>query len=277
MERTQNLDGVEMLGGGLRAINNVIHHGTRNGIGAWNYGPGQILYGNIIYENGSSFNEHGGHGIYTQNSYDKYGYKHIVNNMLLDSASVKGNISFNFHAYAEGNELTGFWVEKNIVRNGRFLIGGFNKPVSDCIVKENYFYRSGPQLGYRRPTQSQVISNYVGRGRIETAWFWGEGETIFTKPGPNIYRGNTVLLPDGPHVVFRTSAFLPSGRCEGCTGIPAADIFDFNQYSLPFSADFHATNTAVQIRIDDVQMWRATTSAAGNSCRVLSIDNCHRQ
>ena len=43
--------GIGMYGAGIHAINNVIHHQfDGSGIGAWNSGPGQVIYGNIVYE-----------------------------------------------------------------------------------------------------------------------------------------------------------------------------------------------------------------------------------
>lgn len=259
--------GVGLYRPGIRIINCVVHHiFSSNGIGAWNTGAGQVVYGNIIYENGGGTNHP--HGIYTQNKFSDYGYKYFVNNMILDSADVCGNC-FNVHAYGEGDTafLTGFDFRKNIVRNGRFLIGGYNAPADKNIVRENYFYRSGPQLGYRRPTQVEVVDNFVVRGTIQTEWFWGLGEARYTQTRPNVYTGNQVYL-SSTHVRFRTSAYLSDGqggfiRSEGGPPIQSTDTFDRNIYSSPFRATFHANNNnAGEV---DFTTWKSTTAAAGNA------------
>jgi hypothetical protein len=248
---------------GVHVINNVVHHGfDKSGIGAWNYGAGQVVYGNIVYETGQGPNNP--HGIYTQNNFSRYGYKYIVNNAVLDSASVGPN-RFNIHAYGEcdtcGPILTGFWMERNIVRHGPILIGGFNEPVSDTVFQENYLYQTELQLGYRRPTQVEVRNNYIARGGIDTEWFWGEGETIYPERKPNVYTGNSIFLPSGPHVAFRSSANLASGRCEGCPRIRASDVFGSNVYSAPFSATFYANNRSLGSL--GFSAWTNATATAG--------------
>lgn len=262
--------GIGMYGAGIHAINNIIHHQyDGSGIGAWNTGAGQVIYGNIVYENGQG--PQNPHGLYTQNSFAQYGYKYIVNNMFVDAANVGPN-RFNVHAYGEcsdcGPILTGFWFEKNLVRNGPFLLGGFNEPVTDCVIKENYFYMSELQLGYRRPTQVEVLDNYLGRDGINTEHFWGAGETIYLERKPNVYTGNTILFPPGPHVRLQTSANLADGRCEGCTGLESTDIFNGNHYSPPFRATFSAINT--NFGLLGFSNWTNTTAAAGKAFDVNS-------
>jgi hypothetical protein len=265
--------GIDMLAPGIHAINNIIHDTyDKNGIGAWNTGPGQVVYGNITYRLGIGGVNHP-HCIYTQNDFSQYGYKYLVNNMLLDqgdSSSCPVGNCFNFHAYTEGGVITGLDVEKNISRNGRFLIGGFNLPADNEVVIENYFYQSGPQFGYRRPTQVECRSNYVARGTIDTQWFWGAGETVFTQTKPNMFTGNEVYAPPDNHINFRTSAYLSTGRCEGCPAIQPTDVFDHNTYSAPFQAYFFANNNS--LGNVNFAAWKSATASAGNAFDVNSVE-----
>lgn len=250
--------GVRMAARGVRVINNVIHHAAANGIGAWNFGPGQVVHGNIVYTNP-------GHNIYMQNNFFRYGLKQIVNNIFLDPGC---DNCFNIHGYTQNNFLTGFNVRNNIVKNGRFLIGGYNAPAEREIVTENYFYESTVQFGYRRPTQVRFTGNYLGRSGLDIRWFWGSGEIRYRQSAPNVFMNNQIHRPPGLHIRFGTSAYLPSGKnpltgeqCEGCPRIRSVDIFDRNIYSNPFKASISANNTFQgQLNLTG---WRNATAAAG--------------
>jgi hypothetical protein len=258
--------GAEMLAPGIRVINCVIHDQFGNiGIGAWNQGKGQVVYGNIIYK--QIANDNRPHNLYAQNDYDKWGYKYIVNNLILDSAEVAHNTQ-NVQCYTEGGLITGFWFEKNIVKNGRFLIGGFNVPAEHEVVLENYFYRSVIQFGYRRPTQVRFQNNYAARSPLITQWVWGAGETEFKQSLPSVYTGNEFIRPTGPHVRFSTSAYLPSGRCEGCPRIRPNDVFDNNTYTAPFRATFFAGSK--RTGAINLATWRKMTAEAGKAFDVHS-------
>jgi hypothetical protein len=265
-------DGIYAEAAGLHAINNYIHHNFDHlGIGAWNKGPDHVYYGNIIHSAGKGNGEptRNWHGTYTQNTFSKYGWKYFVNNVLIDNDA---NSAFNFHAYGECRTcepiLTGFHVEKNIVANRRFLIGGYNKPVKNVVVKENYFYGVSPQFGYRRPAQAELMDNYIARGGITTNWFWGDGDGTspdYIKPKPNVYTGNTVILPgSGNHIECRTSGY-DSGRIEGVLPFDSEDIFDSNTYageSGSFGASLEANN--VSVNAQSLAEWQAATTNAGN-------------
>ena len=251
--------GVELLAPGNRAINNVIHdHLGKIGIGAWQQGKGHVIYGNIIYHQLPKSNNP--HNLYAQNDFESWGYKYFVNNILADSEEATDK-TFNVHCYTQGGLLTGLWFEKNIIQNGKFLIGGFNAPAENDVVKENYFYKSNIQFGFRRPTQVQFQNNYVARTPLVTEWFWGAGETQFKQTTPSVYTGNEFVNPPGPHIRFSTSAYLPSGRCEGCSRIRPDDIFDKNKYSAPFQATFYADSR--NAGIVDLETWRRITAQAG--------------
>jgi hypothetical protein len=75
-ERAPQDSGVRILAAGVHVLNNVVHHQTnKNGIGAWNAGAGQVVYGNVIYANGQGPNHP--HNIYTQNDFP-FGRKYIM-------------------------------------------------------------------------------------------------------------------------------------------------------------------------------------------------------
>ena len=261
----QNVDsGVRMVAPGVHLINNVIHHQRdKNGIGAWDGGRGQVVYGNIVYENGQGENHHP-HNIYVQNDFSKYGYKYIVSNVFLDAASVCSGC-FNVNGYATlTGVITGIHLEKNIISNGRLLIGGYNLPADNEVVVGNYLYNSQAQFGYARPSQVQFKDNYLARSYLMAQFFWGMGETLYTQTSANVFTGNEILLPpDNMHVNFRTSAYLSTGRCEGCPPIHPTDIFNDNKYSTPFRATFQANNSPLTTL--GFTAWKNASVNAGNS------------
>jgi hypothetical protein len=251
--------GVDMLAPGVHVINNVIHDQKgKVGIGSWQTGEDQVIYGNIVYKQIPKQNNP--HNLYIQNDFAHMGYKYIINNMFLDSRDAT-DATYNVHAYTQGSLITGLWFEQNIVRNGIFLIGGFNLPADHEVVKQNYFYKAPVQFGYRRPTQVRFQYNYLGRSELITQYFWGAGETQYKQTAPNIYSNNEILLPPAPHVDFSTSAFLGPERCDGCARIRPVDIFDQNKYTSPFHARFYADNK--NLGVLGMDGWRNATAEAG--------------
>lgn len=262
--------GIDIFAPGVHVINNVIHdHKSDNGIGAWDTGPGQVVYGNILYMNG--IGQGHPHNIYTQNNYDKRGYKYFINNLVLDSADVCGNC-FNFHAYTEKGHISGFYLLNNVFSNGRFLIGGFNRPADNEVVIENYFYESQVQFGYRRPVQATFTKNTLFRSTLGIEWFWGDGEAHYAQTKPNTFTGNRIVNPPHTHIVFRTSAYITTDdgikRSEGTPRIQPTDIVDDNVYSKPFRASFEAGGLRKRIR--RLSDWRLVTANAGNAFDVHS-------
>jgi hypothetical protein len=258
-------DGIAMYKKGTHVINNIVHDiKGRCGVGAWNAGPGHVIYGNIVYKQIPVNNNP--HNIYTQNDFAKHGYKYFVQNMILDSCDATGS-TYNFHAYTQGSFISGFHVEKNIVRKGRFLIGGTNLPADNEIVKENYFYDSPINFGWHIPAQVKFQNNYLGKRGLETKHFWGAGEVKYVIPGPSIYTGNSIMKPVGDHILYRTAAYLPN-FCTGCPKIRSGDTFNNNTYSSPFNATFYADNYDA----DTVSFtqWKTLTQSAGNAFDVNS-------
>jgi hypothetical protein len=256
-------EGIALFKPGIHLINNVIHHHLgNNGIGAWNYGAGQVVYGNIVYENG----QHAGHphNIYMQNKYSLYGYKYIVGNIFADSDSVCDNC-FNVHGY--GTHISGFHVERNIVINGRFLLGGSGEPSDRNVVTNNYFYLSTVKIGWSMPTQVEFTNNYLFRTKLETNHYWGAGEKTFDQTGPNVYTGNEFVLSSGKSgrvLFFRTATNNEARQLSlGTARIRPNDVFDYNKYTAPFNAEFNANN--IQIDFANLAKWRNATAAAGNA------------
>src|SRR5262245_44761597 len=98
-------DGISMYKTGTHVINNLVHDiKGRPGIGAWNSGSGHVIYGNIVYK--QIPNNNNPHNIYSQNDYATRGYKYFVQNMVLDSWDATQS-TYNFHAYTQGNSITG--------------------------------------------------------------------------------------------------------------------------------------------------------------------------
>ena len=236
-DQTVPQPGVDVSSTGVHVINNYIHHHLgNNGLTMWNSGPGQIAYGNVIQYNGYGTDKHP-HNIYSQNDFYQYGYKYYINNIVLDSGCEN---CFNFHAYTEGSFITGFVLQDNIFANGRVLIGGYNVPAEQERVLNNYFFNADMQFGYRRPTQTEFIGNRLYNSELSTEWFWGAGEVQYIQTTPNVYTYNTILVPSGKHVRFRTSAYTVNGREDGVPAIQLGDIWDNNVYSAPFNAGFNA-------------------------------------
>ncbi|VVB98860.1 LVIVD repeat protein [uncultured archaeon] len=274
---TSGYDGIAAYSKGTHAINNTIHDllSGGNGIGGWMNGEGQVFYGNIIFSGTTTPLSQRGHNIYTQNKFSDYGYKYYVSNISIDPPQkacnlvrnqsgivTSANDCFTFHAYTEGGYIQGFHLEKNIFTDGRVLLGGYNVPTDHEVMKNNYFYKTGPQLGYARPTQAEVKNNYIGRGSISADWLWGEGEIQFTQYAPNIFTGNEVYPGTGKAITIRTSAYTVNGRQEGVTQIRKTDIVGNNIYSAPFSAALNANNS--NLTYSSLAAWQAATTAAGN-------------
>jgi hypothetical protein len=251
-------EGVTLRSAGSRAINCIIHDiKGRVGLAAWLAGSGQVVYGNIVYKQIPNGNNP--HNFYSQNDYAAHGYKYVVGNMFLDAWDVTEN-TYNFHIYTEGSKISGYHVEKNIIGRGEFLIGGINLPVDNEIVKDNYFWNAPAYFGYSRPAQVQFQNNYLGRSAMWMKYLWGKGETQYPQTAPSIFTGNEFHKPNGYHVEFRTSAFMP-GQCNGCPEIRSGDSWNNNVYSSPFTATFHAdNNNQGSVTFSE---WKTFTAQAG--------------
>jgi hypothetical protein len=249
---------------GARGINNVVHHPTnKNSAAAWEKGPGQVLYGNIIHD--------GRHNLYTQNDYNRFGYKYIVGNVLLDSApDPDGNNTFNFHAYTERSHISGFHIEKNVFAGGRWLLGGYGDPHHHEIIRSNYFHGFGVDLGYRRPMEVEFTNNYLGHSTLNFRSLWGAGETSFTQPGITTVKGNHIIpAPGALHIYLITSAYVNNQLLdEGQPKLRQEDVWNGNFYYDKFRADL-VVNRQLYI-ISGISDWRNKTRTSGNAFDVQS-------
>ena len=266
-------DGIELRAAGARAINNVIHDVAGNGIGAWNLGARQVIYGNVLYGGVETPLEQRGHLVYTQNDFRAYGYKYFIGNTFVDPPQRACNLAvdsrsgavtsasdcFAFHAYTEGNLVTGMHLENNIIASGRALIGGFNLPADNEIVRNN---------SYRRPTQVEFVRNYVGRGELSLNWWWGADESQFTQVAPNRFVENEVYSDSGNQVRLRTSSYSGTSpafaRCEGCGPLSRTDVMDDNVYGGSFGAEIQAANMPLR-RSNTLGAWQADSAKAGQA------------
>lgn len=266
--------GVNVQGERSRVINNIIHtHCDDNGLGGWNV-PGQVFYGNIVYGNGCNptLVDDGSrlrhpHNIYTQNNYDTNGYHYFVNNIIFEPGCT--NSCFSFHAYTEGGFLSGFHFQNNIMNGGRWLIGGFNVPHHHNKVIGNYFNNNVFQIGYRRPTQTEISNNYINNSEFRSEYFWGAGEVTYTKELPNVVQNNEFVTSTTNTVLnLRTSAYLSTGRFEGTPQLDPRDIVDNNKYYGNFKATLFANN--VNARDLSFSAWKTASTTAGKSFDVNS-------
>lgn len=262
--------GINMFAPGIHAINNVIHHQVnKNGLTSFNSSPNTVTYGNIVYDSGEGPSSHP-HNVYAQNSLDQHDFKYFVNNMLLDSADMDPQ-SYNFHGYTTNGTITGLHVQGNIVKNGRFLIGGVNEPVDRHVVVGNYFYGANVRFGYRRPAQVEFRNNLLVRSSLDCEQFWGAGEVLYTQTLPNVFTGNEFLGYEKPswHLQVRTSAYIgsPPTLTSITPALQPTDVFDNNIYATPFSARLGANGSDRAVGFEE---WKANTAAAGNAFDVNS-------
>jgi len=90
----------------------------------------------------------------------------------------------------------------------------------------------------------------------------GSGEKNFVKPLPNVFTGNTVVLPNQPAVDLRTSAYVGTDRPDGMIPIDPKDVFDNNTYTEPFKASLFAGGKEGKY---DLAGWQKATAAAGKA------------
>ncbi|MCA9408420.1 MAG: right-handed parallel beta-helix repeat-containing protein, partial [Candidatus Omnitrophica bacterium] len=256
--------GVVVLAEGLHLINNYIHH-TFNKIGvqAWDFGRDHVFYGNIIHSagKGRATATTNAHGITIRNSYENNGWKYFVNNILIDNDA---NAAYNFHAYSECQNctpsVTGLYLESNIFANRPFIIGEFTNSSSHITLNKNYFYNTSPILGALMPLQAEFKNNYLGRGGLTISKFWGDDIADNSKPTPNIYTGNSFLLPPADHITIST-AVTTDNNCEGCSNLDPDDVIDENTFSGTFKGSLKADNlTFTSLNINQ---WQNETSLAG--------------
>jgi hypothetical protein len=253
--------GIDLFCAECGAINNVIHDVVGSpGLGAWDYGANQVIYGNIIYKQVP--NNNNPHNIYTQNRFTENGYKYFISNVVVDVATEN---TFNFHGYTEGGYTSGFHLERNVFANGTVLVGSTSnkEPDHHHLLRQNYFYKADARIGYHVPIQFKFQNNYLGRSTLRTEYMWGTGETTYTNllTEPSEITGNTIVLPERFHMHLGTAN---SSQPAGGPRFRPGDISNNNRfikpgkgfYSLNAGGLFYATITGI---VD----WRDYTQESG--------------
>lgn len=253
---------------GTVLVNNVLHdEGFDTSLASWNK-PDQIVYGNVVY--------HGHHNIYTQNTADA-GSRYFVHNVSLDAKpdSEGRNGPFEFHAYAEGGDVSGFYLRGNVfadsTRAGRMLIGGRNATANDRhVIVDNYFHRASLQLGYARPVQAVVTGNYLVDSQFSYEYFWGVGEIQFPDIPAIVVLDNELYMRNSEdrYVFVRSSAYTgynPDGSYSRSDGIPplrSQDSWDRNTYSPRFMGAIEAAGSRQGVL--GLSAWGDATADRGN-------------
>ncbi len=131
---------------------NLIIHDTGMGFGFWEESENAEIYGNIIYNCGSTNTPHDlthGHGIYSQN---KNGIKIIENNIIFNQ------FGFGIHLYPNPGGIQGYHLKRNVIFNSgayfksgarlsNLLISGYTPYQADNIeLLENYTYQRNLSL-----------------------------------------------------------------------------------------------------------------------------------
>ncbi|MET0067147.1 MAG: hypothetical protein ABW076_12450 [Candidatus Thiodiazotropha sp.] len=140
-------------GNNIRLVNNVIHD-LSMGIGTWRRAQNNVLYGNIVYDNGmvSDVRPHGP-GVYAQNESGtpRYLYENIV----------AGNFSNPFQLYSRSSGssvLSSMHGKGNVVFGARRLGDG----------TRNFRSRTQVQFGKSGGTDQHFTENYVYGHNLQT-------------------------------------------------------------------------------------------------------------
>ncbi len=144
-----------------RLINCIIHDAGASGIGFWTPSVGGEVYGNLIYNNGSTPNRD--HAIYFSNN---SGTKVLKDNIAFN------NWAYNYHGYeSTAGNLTNITIEGNVAFGAssiqlpantasEFQVGGV--PVSGVIFRNNFSYnadrtRWAARFGYSGATNNDLV------------------------------------------------------------------------------------------------------------------------
>lgn len=258
--------GVEVQCNNCGVINNVIHHNNGQvGLFAYNLGANQIIYGNIFYD--QKANSNNPHNFYGANDYNTYGMKYVVGNVFLDSVSADLDPSsptpptFNVHVYTEGGLISGFHLENNVASNGRFLMGGLNKPHHHWVVLRNHFHNAGVQLGYNKPVQSRFEDNVLWKSVADFKFQVGEGETDPSTTDPNTFIRNTLINPPSGRLInYMTAA---TGQVNGGPKIRSKDIWNDNTYISPIFGASLGANGIFTASLSSFNEWKLWASQRG--------------
>lgn len=202
--------GINNRGPGNQFVNLVVHDAGATGIGLWIEGPGSLVYGSLIYNNGTNGNQD--HGIYTNNDSP---VKHVEDNIIFD------NQAYGLHAYAStGQYINNFMIRGNVsFNNGTItslgarpdLFVGGATTATGIVVDQNFLFRSDNGLTLR------LGYDNVPEGTLTYTDNQVVGSTDIRNWSSVSQSGNTVLSlmssPTGTKVFVRPNRF-EAGRAN---------------------------------------------------------------
>ncbi len=178
----ERLEGIIMDGSGIQVINNVVHDTGTFGIDLANdRASDNVVYGNVVYNNGWDAPDHGqGRGIHGSGL----------------GAVVQDNVAWNNFAFSVdlgtlGGETA---FEGNVAIHQSLRIRG---PAEHLMFRENAVY-GRLQLGYPRRVNKTLTASrnvIVGRrGNFMGLWNWGEAQVfrfnrVYTEPATSATPG----------------------------------------------------------------------------------------
>ncbi len=171
---------------------------------------------------------------YVQNDFDAWGYKKFVHNVYLDARDrvpPDGN-RFLFHGYTQSGVNSGIWLEENVFRNGRVLVGGTNNKTRHSVWKGNVFYESQPSIAYTTPSQVDDVSgNRFWKSPVSLDGLCADCSS------PNRITNNKLWEPAAAKYGVWNSLrwWLASGTQTVAAG--PHDLIDGNQYYAPGPAE----------------------------------------
>lgn len=259
IESTGNA-GVQLEAPGARLINAYVHDvGTASsGVQMFAYGPRQVLYGTTITRSH--------HNLYAHNDYFAHGFKYLVQNVIANPlARWEGAEPFGLHAYASSGKVQGFYLLRNVLMNGKQVIGGSRVAVNERhVLTENHLRGAEFSLGFFRAAQFQARLNRFLRSTL-AAVLWASDV-----PGrlPTIFENN-VLRRYGSYAVYvMTRAFA-----DGTEGDPGearlhADTWNRNWLAPGFRGIGYAAGEHWDGNLAE---WRQHTGAAGKAFDTQSV------
>ncbi len=249
---------------GIRFINNYIHDIWNNhGMALWNLGSDQLAYGNIVVDGiQDPSTTRRPYGVYTQNDFERYGYKFFTNNIFIDAAKTCERCS-NFHGFTRTDHVSGIVLEHNMFISGGVTLGGSSdSPTSNNIIRDNYFYSAFTRFGYHRVFQGRVEDNIFFDSQVSFERLWGDALAA-ENPDPTITTGNIFASEEGRPLIVRTYV---EGQAVGVPRLSALDTFDHNtfyQFDAPLRFLFNFAGSG-PTGVDSLAEWQASTELAGN-------------
>lgn len=227
--------GINVKGTGTRLINLVVHDAQRSGIDVGIEATGSLVYGSLLYNNGTVGNQD--HGVYTartttvednaifnNEAYGVHGYSSLAGG--IDQITVRGNAGFD-------NGL----INPTVGGRADILIGGV--ATTGDVVDANNTYRSDGRLtvdlGYNSGNGTLVFTNNYLVGQLNLS-----GWSSITQ------FGNTVVgpVPTGVRVTVRPNRYEP-GRSLVTVynwSNAASAMIDLSQTGLQVGQGFEIRN-----------------------------------